>query len=183
MRVYACMSAPVSACKPARFVCMRACVHTRKTRVYVHVLTPMDASFPATIMLTHPDEHYSVKTHRCWPSQHACYATHSSPLRCTINLTGKRQTGFVTVDPDLTVRHCDGHSRDQRGWRADFICTLSLVSMSKDSPCHYLISKWIPTGVSELRSCAESRGWPPGLPGPNSLYGLCGRKATLKSNS
>ena len=61
MRVYACMSAPVSACKPARFVCMRACVHTRKTRVYVHVLTPMDASFPATIMLTHPDEHYTSK--------------------------------------------------------------------------------------------------------------------------
>ena len=32
---------------------------------------------------------------------------------------------------------------------------------------------------SELREIRESRGDRPGLPYPNSLYGLCGRKATL----
>ena len=37
--------------------------------------------------------------------------------------------------------------------------------------------------LSELRSCTcESRGGRPGLPVPNSPYGLFGRKTTLNSN-
>ena len=37
----------------------------------------------------------------------------------------------------------------------------------------------------ELRSCVKrgSRGGRPGLPVPNSPYGLCGRKATLNANT
>ena len=34
----------------------------------------------------------------------------------------------------------------------------------------------------ELMELCESRGGRPGLPVPNSPYGLCGRKATLNSN-
>ena len=37
----------------------------------------------------------------------------------------------------------------------------------------------MPTVSSELRSCVKSRGGRPGLPVPNSPYGLCGQKATL----
>ena len=34
---------------------------------------------------------------------------------------------------------------------------------------------------SRTKELCESRGGRPGLPVPNSLYGLCGRKATLNS--
>ena len=34
----------------------------------------------------------------------------------------------------------------------------------------------------ELRSCVKSRGGRPGLPVPNSPYGLCGREATLNKS-
>ena len=35
----------------------------------------------------------------------------------------------------------------------------------------------------KTQELCESRGGRPGLPDPNSQYGLCGRKATLNSNS
>ena len=36
---------------------------------------------------------------------------------------------------------------------------------------------------SRVQELCESRGGRPGLPVPNSPYGLCGRKATLDLNS
>ena len=36
---------------------------------------------------------------------------------------------------------------------------------------------------NRAQELCESRGGRPGLPVPNSLYGLCGRKATLNWNS
>ena len=49
-------------------------------------------------------------------------------------------------------------------------------------------SLWTYNNITELahpsaRELCESRGGSPGLPVPNSPYGLCGRKATLNESA
>ena len=58
---------------------------------------------------------------------------------------------------------------------------------SNNNQAKYLVNSWISTSRQQ-HSCraqelCKSRGGHPGLPVPNSPYGLCGRKAALKLQS
>ena len=61
----------------------------------------------------------------------------------------------------------------------------SLISLmvSVDIKHHVYFVDVMQHRLNRARELCESRGGRPGLPVPNSPYGLCGRKATLNLNS
>ena len=55
-------------------------------------------------------------------------------------------------------------------------------TVSVDVKQHFIIITWAPRQSVRSQDLCKSRGGRPGLPVPNSPYGLYGRKATLNRN-